>query len=110
MSGEIICDDDIPPYIDDSYSKSANGVESLDLYTSCNKFFTHSCVKGPCTSPRICLINFCDDMLTSHCGHDQNDYVSSSCCMINHVEEIKRRLVHVIKEEIARSEKKETIK
>ena len=111
VSGEIICDDDeIALYIDDSYSINSNGLESLDLNTSCNKYFTHSCVRGLCISPRICLIKFCDDMLTSRCGHDQNDSISSSCCMTNHVEEIKKKLAHMIEEEISRRTKKVSIK
>src|SRR5664279_4435928 len=54
VSGEIICDDDIVLYTDDSYSTNANGVDRLDLNSSCNKFFTHSCVKGPCISLLEC--------------------------------------------------------
>ena len=48
-------------------------------------------------------------MLTSCCAHDQNSYISSSCCMANHVEEIKKRLAHIIEEEIARRTKKDAI-
>ena len=45
VSGEIICDDnDIALYTDNSSSINYSGVEYLDLDTSCNKFFTHSCV------------------------------------------------------------------
>jgi len=56
VSGEIFCDDgNIVLYTDDSSFVNSNGVESLDLNTSCNKFFTHSCVEGPCIS---------------RCGHD----------------------------------------
>jgi hypothetical protein len=87
VSEEIICDDGILVLCtNDSISINPNGVESLDLNTSCKKFFTYSCVKGPCISPRICLINFCDDMPVSSCDHTQNDSITSSCCMTNHVE------------------------
>jgi hypothetical protein len=90
VSGEIVCDDgSFVLCTDDSTLLNPNGVESLDLNTSCKKFFTHSYVKGPCISPKICLIKFCDDMLVSSCDHDQNSSISSSCCMTNHVEEIK---------------------
>jgi hypothetical protein len=45
----------------DSTLLNPNGVESLDLNTSCKKFFTH------------CVIKFCDDMHVSSCDHDQVD-------------------------------------
>jgi hypothetical protein len=61
-------------------------------------------------SPKICLIKFCDDMLVSSCDHDQNGSISSCCCMTNHVEEIKEKLGHIIKEEINRRTKKVSIK
>jgi hypothetical protein len=71
VSGEIICDDgSFVLCTNDSTLLNPNVVESLDLNTSCKKFFTHSCVKGPCISPRICLIKFCDDMLVSSCDHN----------------------------------------
>jgi hypothetical protein len=94
VSGEIVCDDgSFVLCTDDSTLLNPNGVESLDPNTSCKNFFTHSCVKGPCISPRICLINFFDNMLVSSCDHDQNDSISSSCCLTNHVEELKKNWV-----------------
>jgi hypothetical protein len=111
VSGEIICGDgNVSLYNGESCSINANGVERLDLNTYCNKYFAHTCVKGPCISPRIFLIKFCDDMLVSICGHDQNAYVSSTYCMTNHVEEIKRKLAHTIEEEISGIKKKFIIK
>jgi hypothetical protein len=72
VSEEIIYDDDSLVLCTNDYiSINSIGVESLDLNTSCNKFFTHSYVKGPCISRKICLIKFCDDMLVSSCDHDQ---------------------------------------
>jgi hypothetical protein len=54
VSGEIACDDgSFVLCTNDSTLLNPNGVESLDLNTSCKKFFTHSCVKGPCISPKI---------------------------------------------------------
>jgi hypothetical protein len=111
VSEEIICDDgSLVICTNDSISINPNGVESLDLNTSCKKFFTHYCVKCPCISPRIWLIKFYDDMLVSSCDHDKNDSISSSCCMAKHVEEIKEKLCHIIKEEINRRTKKVSIK
>jgi hypothetical protein len=63
VSGEIICDDSIFVLCTNDYiSINPNGVQSLELNTSCKKFFTQSCVKGPCIPPRICLIKFYDDI------------------------------------------------
>jgi hypothetical protein len=54
VSKEIICNDGSRVLCtNNSIFINPNGVESLDLNTSCNKFFTHSCVKGPCISPII---------------------------------------------------------
>jgi hypothetical protein len=109
VSEEIICDDgSFVLCTNDSISINPNGVESLDLNTSCKKFFTHSCVKDPCISPRICLIKFCDDMVVSSFDHTQNNSIFSSYCMTNHVEEIKEKLGHIIKEEINRRTKNVT--
>jgi hypothetical protein len=49
VSGEIVCDDG-SFVLCTNYSTllNPNGVESLDLNTYCNKYFTHSCVKVPC--------------------------------------------------------------
>jgi hypothetical protein len=111
VSEEILCDDgSLVLCTSDSISINPNGIESLDLNTLCKKFFTHSCVNSPYISPRIYLIKFCDDILVSSCDHDQNDSISSSCCMTNHVEEIKENLGHMIKEEINRRTKKGDIK
>jgi hypothetical protein len=91
VSEEIICDDSsIVLCTNDSISINPNGVDSLDLNTSYKKLFTHSCVKCPCISPKICLIKFYDDMLVSSCDHAQNDSTSSSCCMTNHIEKNKK--------------------
>src|SRR6266699_5194263 len=49
-------------------------------------------------------------MLISSCDHDQNASISSSCCMTNHVEEIKEKLGHIIQEEISRRTKKKSYK
>jgi hypothetical protein len=79
VSGENVCDDgSFVICTNDSTLLSPNGVESLDLNTSCKTFFTHSCFEGSCISPRICFFNFYDDMLVSSCDHDQNDSIYSS--------------------------------
>jgi hypothetical protein len=102
VSMEMTCDSGNAIYTDDSSSTVYNGVGCLDLNTSCNKFFTHSCGKGHCIPPRICLIKFCDDMLCSCGDHDQDACSSPSCCMANHVGKIKENLGRIIKEEISR--------
>jgi hypothetical protein len=89
VSDEINCDIENVIYTDNSSSIDHSGVDSLDLNTSCSKFFTHSCVKGPCIPPKIFLIKFCVDMLSFCCDHDQDASISPSCCMANRVGKIK---------------------
>jgi hypothetical protein len=102
VSTEMTCDSGNAIYTDDSSSIVYNDVDTLDLNTSCNKFFTHSCVKGSCIPPRICLIKSCDAMLSSCGDHDQDACISPSCDMANHVGKIKENLGHIINEEISR--------
>ena len=58
VSKEISHDNDVEYIHVDASPFCASTDYSLDLDTSCNKFFTHSCVKGPCISSKICLIKF----------------------------------------------------
>ena len=106
VSGNIICDDDGVLNIDDLSCINANVVASLDLNTS-SKNEIHSCVDSPCISYRDSLNNFCDDMFDTPCCHDLYTSSSSSCCLPNHVEEIREISAHVIKGDFARKAKKE---
>ena len=106
VSGNIICDDDVVLNIDDLSCINANFVASLDLNTS-SKNDIHSCVDSPYISYRDSLNTCCDDMLDSPCCHDIYASISSSCCLTNHVEEIRENGAHITNGEFARRAKKE---
>ena len=93
VSGEIICGDGIVSlYTDDSCSINANGVESLDLNTSCNHGSISSCVGSPCISSRNYFSTSTDDMLDMSCCHEQNASISSCCLLANNVEETEHSM------------------
>ena len=91
VSGNIICDDYVELSIDDISCINANVVALMDLSMSKTKSDIHSCVDSPCISYRDSLNKFCDDMLDIPCCRDLHASISSSCCLTNHVEEIREK-------------------
>ena len=84
VSGKIICDvGGVSLYTNDSCSINDNGVESLDLSTSCNDNYISPCVANPCILSRNYLSTSVDDMLDFPCSHEQNASISSSCLSNN---------------------------
>ena len=99
VSGEIICNDDVEVIIDDSPCRNANFIASANLSISCTNLGIDSLVNSPYISSKDSLTYSCDDMFDLTCCHDLNAKTSSSCCMTNNVEEIKKIGAHLMDEE-----------
>ena len=104
VSGEIMCDNDVEITIDDPPCRNASIVSSMDLSISCTNCGIDSSVNSPCIPSNDSLTHSCDDMPDLLCCHDINASISSSYCMTNRVEEIKKNVAHLINEEPSSSE------
>ena len=104
VSGKIMCDNDVEITIDDHPCRNASIVSSMDLSISCTNCGIDSSVNSPCIPSNDSLTHSCDDMPDLLCCHDINASISSSYCMTNRVEEIKKNVAHLINEEPSSSE------